>query len=497
MRWFIGILFLIPMVISTLLFTAFGNSILQPLVELKIQANVPVDVKLEQFELHSSALKIKLVLASTSMIEAKGEYSLFSQSANIDYVVNIADLSILKAYTEQPLQGPFSTKGDIKGDMQTMTVRGSGTITKSHFEYDIALEGFNPKRIVVNADLKLQELLYLVVQPKFAKADINIHADMKNLDINSMVGDVATKVRSGMINSALLKRDFNITLPLTAFTIDANTEIKDSIATTASDVITTIAQLHTKKTVFDIKSGTFATDYKAIVDDLNNLYFITERKLKGALTVTGHVKQENGQLEATANSNVLGGDLNATAVDNKMTGTIKGFQTTALTDMLIMQRVFSSTMNADLNYDIATKKGVLNAELLRGKILPNKMSTMLQQMAKFDITKEIYEKTELTSKINDKIIISDLYMKSNLTDIKSINALVDLKSNLVDAKLDLIVKKYPIPITIKGDLNSPKIGIDVNKILQGQGKAKIKEAIDKKLGDKLPENAKNLLKKFF
>jgi hypothetical protein len=75
--------------------------------------------------------------------------------------------------------------------------------------------------------------------------------------------------------------------------------------------------------------------------------------------------------------------------------------------------------------------------------------------------------------------------------------MVDLKQNRVDAELDLMLKKTPVPITLKGDLNSPKIGINLNKMFEGEGKAKISEAIDKKLGDKLPEGAKNLLKGLF
>lgn len=497
LAWIIGILVVILVCAYVLLFTGFGNGILKPVLQSNIQKNTPVDAQLEDFSLTPSKLKIKLVLASTSVISAEGTYSIFPKNADINYEVNVADLSVLKAYTKQLLQGPFSTKGSIKGDAKKMLIKGDGKIKRSKFDYDLALKDLQPQTLKADASMKLEEILYLVAQPKYAKADINIKADMKSLDISSMGGAVDTNVRNGIVDSILVKRDFNITLPPTSFKADADTNINNSVAVTKSNIFTTIAKLNTKKSVFDIKSGNLDTDYTAIVSNLNDLYFLTKRKLKGSLKVEGDVKKDKKHLEVTARSDILGGRFDARMVDNKLTSVIKGFQTTALTDMLMMQKIFSSTMNADINYNIKDKKGVLNAELLNGKILPNKMSMLLNQMAQFDITKEVYEKTELQSKINDMVILSDLAMKSSLTDIKSKDALVDLNKNLVDAKLDLMVKEYPVPVAVKGDLNSPKVSVDAKKMLQGKAKAEISKKIDEKLGDKVPEKTKGLLKKFF
>jgi len=88
-------------------------------------------------------------------------------------------------------------------------------------------------------------------------------------------------------------------------------------------------------------------------------------------------------------------------------------------------------------------------------------------------------------------------MKSRLSDIKADGVLLDLQNNQVDAQLDVMLKDYPVPIRIQGDMDAPHIGIDVKTMLQGEGKEKLKKVIDTKLGDKLSPEAKELLKGLF
>ena len=85
--------------------------------------------------------------------------------------------------------------------------------------------------------------------------------------------------------------------------------------------------------------------------------------------------------------------------------------------MLYYPEVFNSKANAKVTYNLVKSAGVVNANLINGNFLPNKFSAILNQFAKFDLTKEVYENVDLNSKINKNIINSTIKMKSKLTEI--------------------------------------------------------------------------------
>jgi hypothetical protein len=245
-----------------------------------------------------------------------------------------------------------------------------------------------------------------------------------------------------------------------------------------------VANLVTKGAKFDLKNGVLDSKYTLIISDLNKLYFATKQKMRGSLKVEGAVKKAKN-LIVTANSNTLGGKVNIKMVDEDLKAALKGIKVVELTDMLYYPKVFDSIMDANLDYNLASKKGKLLAKAFDGKILPNQMTFLLNQMAKFDITREIYKETVLKSDINDKVIISNLDMKSRLTHITSKNALTDLNKNYIDAKLQIDIKGKPLYVKIKGKIDSPKVSLDAKSLLKDRAKKEIEKRLKDKAGDKI------------
>jgi len=216
--------------------------------------------------------------------------------------------------------------------------------------------------------------------------------------------------------------------------------------------------------------------------------------MKGSITVTGDAQTSKERVRVTAHSNTLGGAVDALFENGIAEVNIRNIQTVALTDMLLYPHIFDSRANAQLKYDTIKQLGTLNAQLLNGQILPNKMSFILQQMANFDITKEVYERTTIDTKIVKKRLISDLYMKSRLTEIRSKNGVIDLDKQTIDTTLDIKIRKNMLPVVIKGSLTSPKIEVEAEELL----KSKAKEELQKHLPENIKESpAGELLKGLF
>jgi hypothetical protein len=165
--------------------------------------------------------------------------------------------------------------------------------------------------------------------------------------------------------------------------------------------------------------------------------------------------------------------------------------------MLYYPEIFKSNIKLDLDYDIATKKGLSKLITNNGQFLTNQTTDLLKKFTQYDLTMEIYDITNLTTKIDNTKLINDLYMKSKNSEIKSKVFDIDTATSLINADLTLKYRKYDMGLTLKGAIADPKVKLDISKTIENKAKEKLKETINEKLKDKLDENTKNILNNFF
>ena len=499
MKYIVSILVLLLLLIGAaygVLFTAPGNNFLKPIIETKIAAQVPLPTKLETFVLRPDRFEVALLIGQDTHIATKGTMNLMAQSVDATYDVNIKELANLQKLIGQKLNGPFKTNGTVKGDQKSMLIDGVSDVAGSATDYHLTLRNFHPEDLTAKVvHLHIDKLLHMVNQPVYAKGLVDIDAKIPSLDIDALKGNVVTHITKGLVHPSPVKKDFNLSIPSDlTFKGDINTRLAGTKAISDVDFVTSIASLKSKTLTYDIKEGSLTTDYNLHVPNLDSLYFVTNQHMKGKITVTGDVKVAKSGLEATAHSDTLDGAFDAVFKNNKAHVKIKNIQTVALTDMLLYPHIFDSRANMNLDYDTVTQLGTLHAELLNGQILPNKMSFLLRQMANFDITREVYERTTLDTKIEKKKLHSDLYMKSKLTEITSKDGLVDLEKQYIDTTINVKIRKMCLPVVRKGKLTDPDIKIDSKGVM----KAKAKEEIEKRLPEDIKKSpAGDVLKKLF
>ncbi|MCG3715598.1 hypothetical protein L5F64_08410, partial [Aliarcobacter butzleri] len=172
-----------------------------------------------------------------------------------------------------------------------------------------------------------------------------------------------------------------------------------------------------------------------------------------------------------------------------------------ITYMMFQPEIFDSKTNLDLKYNLLDEKGTLNANLLGGRFLENNFSNIVNQLAKYDLTKDVYETAVLSSKIDNKKFITDLTMKNKNNQIEIKDSLVDFDKNIIDAKIDTKIKNNSFFVLVKGDMNKPTISLDVKNFLKNKidkkiedNKDKIEEKLNKVLKDKDSEKTKELIK---
>ena len=226
--------------------------------------------------------------------------------------------------------------------------------------------------------------------------------------------------------------------------------------------------------------------------------------MRGAIKIAGEIISKNKSLLLTGNSKLLDGSLDFNLKNDDFHADIKDVQIKKLTHMLYYPDVFDSTTALTLDYNLLMKKGDLKGKLIKGHFLPNNFSGLLNQFAKFDITREVYETVDINTDINKLVLTSTVNMKSKNTTIDIDKSVLNLEKSTIDANIKTKIKTTEFALKVKGNTSSPKISLDSKDLIKNQlnkqlekNEDKIKEKLNKVLKGKLGEDgAEEVLKKF-
>lgn len=668
-----------------ILFTNYGNNLIASYIENKVnEGQENVKLKVNDFKLSFKTINFDAKINDDSIINITGDFDIFKQNVDLKYDIKINDLKTLKNLTKQDLKGPFSTNGVFKGDKYEAVVQGTSDIALSKTKYYVNLVDFEAKNIHIDLQgAKIEELLNLLDKPIYAKGDLNISADIKNIDISNLDGAIVANISKGKINNEVVNKEFSQTLQTAInFDGDINASLLGKIVEVKSELVTSLADIFINKTIIDLEKNKTTSDYKIDVKNLNKLEGIigkkingefittgnivsensitlvdgtsnilesdasynfkikdsnvqninfkienakleklfhmlnepvyakgnlliqgdiknakldkldgliiskvsqakivnevvntvfkheikdvinvdlqvdtslvpnqavskalvksnimnlsvdngifdfkeasfnsdyllkipsldklkdfTKTKVRGALDIKGELQNKNNSLMINGNSKIVGGDLNFNLKNDDFSANMNNISTKELTHMFYQPEIFDSKGDFKIDYNLLVKKGTLNGKLLNGHFLANDFSNLINQLSKFDLTKEVYQTVDINSDINQSVLTSSINMKSINTQIDVNNSVLDLENSTIDARLDAKIKTSSFAVNINGNTSNPKISLDARDLIKEQlekqlekKKDKIEEKLNKVLGgtaedDKAKELIKNL-----
>lgn len=459
----------------TVLFTPMGNNLVAGVIEQKANETKTANFKVEKFVLTTSNIDFKATVDNNSSIDVTGEFALLDMNIDLNYNANVKDLSKLKTLIGTELKGSFNTKGSVKGNKQRMDVEGKSNVFDSRTQYEATLVNLEPIDInFMVQDAQISRILTMIKQPNYASGKISIDGKLTN-----MQGQIITTVLDGRVNNAVVNKAFDQKLVQSLnFKANVKTKVSQKEAISTLSAYTTMANVFVKKAVFDLKTHAINSDYEVKVDDLSKLYDVAQMKLRGNLALTGEVVKHK-KLLVKGNSDIFDGKMKFELLNDDFTATVKNIELLNALHTMYYPEIFTSRGNIALNYNLKEKKGQVSGDLAKGQFLPNKYSLLLKNLAKFDITKEVYEDTRFKSNINKDIIKSTLNMKSKYTQIKVTKSTLNSKLRTVDAMIDTIIKDVVLKTKVTGSLDKPKISIDTSELVKSKLKKKLKKEKDR------------------
>lgn len=413
---------------------------------------------------------------------------------DIKYALDIKELALLKPVTGADVRGSFRLNGTVKGTKANLVVDGRSDVASSNTKFEAILKEFAPVSLKASMkNLKLERVLYMIKQPHYAYGIFSLDVDIPDARSGKLNGKVLSSIKNGLLDSKYITKayEFKTQMPKTNFNMTTNTTLNGDIVDSKVDLVSTLANIEIKRARLNLKNNIINSDYKATVPNLDKLYFASQQHMKGSISVYGELNKGD-DLDLSIFSNVAGGKIEAKLHNDDFHADITAIQTLDALHILIYPEIFKASLDAKLDYNLATKKGKFDGNLIDGKFTKNQMFSLVKEYAKVDMYVETF-KGDVHADINKENILASMDLKSNTSSIKTKNTKLNTKTKIIDSKIDIVANKNPVSVTLKGKTSSPRVSVGVEELI----KKEVGKAIEKEVGKAIEEEVGKLLKSFF
>lgn len=452
---------------------------------------------------NKAEVKTNLTSSLINIFMDKTVVNLSTNQIDSDYKVDIKNLNKIEGIIAKKLNGEFSTKGNLKAFDETIKIEGDSNVFESNVKYNTELTNYKPSYIKFSVEnAKLEKFLQMLNEPIYALGDFNIQGEIKNANLDKLDGNISSKITNASIVNEVTNTVFKQNLKEKInFDLNIDTSLVPNQAVSKASLQTTIGNLTSQNSVYTFTDDSFNSDYLLNIPALEKLKDILNMSLKGNIDINGDITNKEDSLLLTGKSNTLGGTFDFDLKNDKLNANLKDIDVQELSAMLDYSKIFNSKANFTLDYDLLLKKGELVGKLINGHFLSNNFSLLLNQLGKFDLNKEVYETLDINSQIDNRILTSDVIMKSANTQIDIQDSILDLEQKLIDAKINAVVKDKKFIIDVKGETSNPKISLNAKDLLKEKidkqlekKRNKIEEKLNKALGTKAEdEKAKEII----
>ncbi|QEZ89689.1 hypothetical protein ACIB15232_1596 [Aliarcobacter cibarius] len=423
----------------------------------------------------------------------KFEFDLLNKDYFSEFNLFVKNLEKLETFIGKKLKGELQTQGILKSVDSHVNVEGNSNIMEGKTHYKFVIKDNSLKQLEFNIlDAKIENFFKLVDEPVYAVGNFEASGKINNfkeLNGNSFINLKNIKLINEVIN-AVYNKNINETIVL-----DSKIDTKYENSSAISKIITSsnIANLDINNLIFDFKTSDILGNYTFTSNDLLKLKDFTKILLRGDAKLDGNIKVVKNKLYIDGKSNLANGNFDFVLNDNIFDANLKESSMKKFLYLINQKENFDSKANLKLNYNLLTKKGDLIGDFEDGHFLENDFTKLVNQFAKVDLTKEIYKNSKLNTKIDDKLLTSNLLMQSTKSKIEVNNSKIDLENNTIFAKIDTEIKDDKFTIILQNDLYNPTISFDLKEILDKKAD-KLGEKLNKFLGkEKEDEEGKEII----
>jgi hypothetical protein len=452
MRKIFIVLFILLSSISFLFFHDKGNDFLRPYfakyLENKLLADMQIEVSHLKIDLNH--IEFHAILNEFIDINAEGEFSLFTQTLNIDYTIQ-----------SNLLKNKIDINGTFRGTFNNLNINGKGEIVQSKVNYQLNVKDdlFSHIKIKINkADIA--SFLELTAQPTYATGKVDVNVDIENLEKQTTNTNPQIVFHETILNQKIFKEAFDLDLPSkTVLTAKLNAKFTTKTFQVNGVIKSEFATLKLSKSYYNRRTKELSSDYTLLIPRLSKLP--TKQKLRGSLEVIGAFQRKNSKVYLIGKCKDFGGRVVFNLKENQLNVHMNGVDIEKISYLFGEKPYVRGKLMADIElHDFKQREGTFNFKMKEAEIIASSFRKELNLNfeksvcflfnAKGDIgQKEITMEAQLDSDIL-KYTSSDIKYKFSSKALSS-TYLVEIPKL---SKLNSITgKKLKGELSIHGELN--------------------------------------------
>jgi ribosome-associated translation inhibitor RaiA len=319
----------------------------------------------------------------------------------------------------------------------------------------------------------------MLKQAHYADGFLSLHVDIPNAKNGSLKGTVKSDIQHGLLDSDYMTKafEFKSKMPKTTFKLNTDTKLNGDILDTKVNLSSSLAKLDINHAVFNLKDTSLKSDYTAKILNLDKLFFVTQQHMKGGIVVNGDLSKAK-DLDLNIHTKVAGGNIDAKLHNDDFHADLVKVDTLGLLHMLTYPELFKASLNAKVDYDLAASKGNVDGHVVDGHFVKNKTFDLIKQYAHINMYKETF-KGDVSAKINKEKILANLDLKSRTSSIKTTATKLNTKTQQIDSKLLIVANKNPINTRLTGDINQPKVSVDLEAFMKSKAGKKVEKEVSR------------------
>ena len=463
--WIIGIIILLFTFIYVSIFTSYGNKALLPHIEKQIQKQIQMPSKLLKFRLSLKDFEVQLQINPHNSVHLYGNYSLVSQKFDINYVVDLKELSTLQPILKKKLDGRGYFQGNIVGNLSNIKILGTSKFAYAKSAYRLNFLDLELTSLQIKSkNLDLATLLLMFNQKPYISAKVDCDVHFTNIKEHELNGTLKLKTHRGSFNPTLVKNLFGYSIPKeNNFSLESMSNFHGDTVESKIEFLSDLFTLRSKNTKYNIYKKILTSDYDLFIPRVDKLFFIKGKKFQGDLSLRGFVNYQK-DFDMSINTKIAGGEIKGKLHNTKLHLDTLSLDTLDLLARFSYPKIVKASLEAHLDYDIFTAKGKLRSKLRNGVFSENKLFKLLKKYANFNPYKERFN-GNLDAKINRDNFLIDMDLFSPHISMDTKKAKLNAQTKHIDALVNVEIASNEIAIKLDGDVAKPAMQINVGNLM--------------------------------
>lgn len=383
--------------------------------------------------------KSEIVSSVATLKTSKTDVNLKSMDIKSDYDVKINDLKKLVFITKKELFGALHVDGNIIKSGKNLFVNAKSDIFDGNF--NATLENNSLKANAKN--LQIKKILSMLGEPAMAYGIVNMDANIDDISKKDKTAIMNLHVNSGELVGTHMRSKFDLDFPpVTNFSGSVAAELEGENLQANTDIKSTLANIKATKSLFNLTSQDFSSDFDIDIDNLAPIGKIAKQELRGKFSINGDASMKNKQLSFNVHTDSLGGKIDANMKDNQLDASLKDVSVEKILYMLKQPMFAKGSMNANAKFSslsLPNLNGTFNYTLNNGLLLGDG----LRELAKNDINYPKSSPFAIKSdiKVNDGFANFTNSINSDLASIPSFKGTYDINKKILDSEYNIDIKE--------------------------------------------------------